>query len=267
LRLLKWILLGIGAIVGVIKKYPQIKGRDIPPLERRMHQPSAVPDRIVLSWKSDPATSQAVTWRTDVDVDGAVAQIGLASAAPGRGELVGFSDSTRSVNAVSTRLETDLDIALYHAAEFTGLTPSTRYAYRVGDGVHWSEWFHFRTAAATAEPFSFIYLGDAQNNLKSFWSSAIRAVYVQDSAARFIIHAGDLVEHGKWDAEWGEWFYAAGWINGMVPLVPMPGNHEYVEYSIYNRVLDRGSLTRHWRPLFTLPKHGPPGLEETVYYF
>jgi hypothetical protein len=37
------------------------------------------------------------------------------------------------------------------------------YAYRVGDGTHWSEWFHARTAANEPEPFSYIYFGDAQN--------------------------------------------------------------------------------------------------------
>jgi 3',5'-cyclic AMP phosphodiesterase CpdA len=75
--------------------------------------------------------------------------------------------------------------------------------------------------------------------------------------AKFIIHAGDLVDRGASDAEWGEWHAAAGWINGMVPSVPTPGNHEYT---------GPNGLTEHWRAQFTLPNHGPPGLFETVYY-
>ncbi|MEZ6045614.1 MAG: hypothetical protein R3C11_08570 [Planctomycetaceae bacterium] len=31
-------------------------------------KPSAVPDRIVLSWKENPSNSQAVNWRTDLSV-------------------------------------------------------------------------------------------------------------------------------------------------------------------------------------------------------
>jgi hypothetical protein len=62
---------------------------------------------------------------------------------------------------------------------------------------------------------------------------------------------------GRSDFEWGEWHTAAGWINGMVPCVPSPGNHEY----------PAGTLTPHWRAQFTLPENGPPGLEETCYYF
>src|SRR5262245_57457266 len=42
----------------------------------------------------------------------------------------------------------------------------------------------------------------------------------------------------------------------MVPSVPAVGNHEYV-----------GGLTPHWRAQFMLPENGPPGLEETCYYF
>jgi hypothetical protein len=38
--------------------------------------------------------------------------------------------------------------------------------------------------------------------------------------------------------------------------VPTPGNHEY----------GWAKLTDHWRPQFTLPENGPPGLEETCYY-
>ena len=32
------------------------------------HAPTPLPDRVVLTWDGNPATSQAVTWRTDVTV-------------------------------------------------------------------------------------------------------------------------------------------------------------------------------------------------------
>jgi hypothetical protein len=139
---------------------------------------------------------------------------------------------------------------------FENLQPGTKYMYRVGDGSTWSEWFHFDTASTTPEPFGFIYFGDAQNGIKSLWSRVARGAYSDMPKARFIVHAGDLVDRGSSDAEWSEWHTAAGWINGMVPSVPTPGNHEY-----------GGGLTAHWRPQFTLPENGPPGLEETCYFF
>ena len=40
--------------------------------------PSKDPDRIILTFLGDPATSRAVTWRTDNTVPQAVAQIAVA---------------------------------------------------------------------------------------------------------------------------------------------------------------------------------------------
>ena len=43
--------------------------------------------------------------------------------------------------------------------------------------MNWSEWVHARTASDKPEPFSFIYFGDAQNDVKSLWSRVIRGAY------------------------------------------------------------------------------------------
>lgn len=214
------------------------------------HRPTALPDRIILTFRDDPAHSQAVTWRTDGSVREAIAQITPADAAPT------LAEKARTVPAVTTRLTTDINIAHMHSAEFTGLAPNTLYAYRVGDGVNWSAWNHFRTASDRPEPFTFIYFGDAQNDVKSLWSRVIRSAYGDAPKARFMIHAGDLINRANRDAEWGEWFGAGGWMNAMLPTIATPGNHEY----------EKRRLSRHWRPQFALPENGPPGLEETVYY-
>jgi len=46
--------------------------------EAEAYAPSPLPDRIVLTWDGDPATSQAVTWRTDTSVQRAWAELALA---------------------------------------------------------------------------------------------------------------------------------------------------------------------------------------------
>ena len=131
----------------------------------------------------------------------------------------------------------------------------------MGDGQNWSEWFHFQTASAEPEPFSFIYFGDAQNDIRSMWSRVLREAYGDAPNARFMIHAGDLINTAESDAEWGEWFGAGSWLNAMVPSVPVPGNHEHVK----TEDGQRRQLSHHWRPQFTLPENGPEGLEETCY--
>jgi 3',5'-cyclic AMP phosphodiesterase CpdA len=222
------------------------------------HRPTAVPDRIILTFTGDPAHTQAVTWRTDASVESAMAQIAVAEGGPT------FITRAAEIAAVTTRLRTDLGEAHFHSAEVTNLDPDTIYAYRVGDGINWSEWFHFRTAKAAPAPFQFIYFGDAQNDIKSLWSRVIRGAYSDASRARFIVHAGDLVNNGNTDAQWGEWFAAGGWVNGMIPSIPTPGNHEYPRDSAADS--SPRHLSRHWRPQFALPLNGPPGLEETAYF-
>jgi Purple acid Phosphatase, N-terminal domain/Calcineurin-like phosphoesterase len=110
----------------------------------------------------------------------------------------------------------------------TELEPETLYAYRVGsDGGLWSEWFQFRTASKEPKAFSFLYVGDAQHQIRDYFSRELRQAALDAPDARFIVHAGDLVTTGFSDMQWGEWHGAGGWLNAMIPSVPTVGNHEY----------------------------------------
>lgn len=226
--------------------------------EKVQYKPTPLPDRVILTWKGDPARSQAVTWRTDTTVKAAIAQVAVAGGGPGfePGWRGYDAKKVSKIAARTERLKSAINEALYHSVNFEGLTPKTRYVYRVGDGSNWSEWFQFETASDKPDDFGFIYFGDAQNGIRSLWSRVARGAYSDMPRAKFIVHAGDLVDSGGSDTQWGEWHAAAGWINGMVPSVPTPGNHEY-----------GGKVTPHWRAQFTLPENGPPGQEEYCYYF
>ena len=127
------------------------------------YRPTAIPDRIILTWTGDPTTTQAVTWRTSVDVRQGLAELAVATAGPE------FKKQAKSFKATSQALMTNINTAHFHTVEFVDLQPGTKYCYRVGDGVNWSEWFHFTTAKSEPEPFSFIYFGDAQNDVREMW--------------------------------------------------------------------------------------------------
>ena len=310
------------------------------------HRPTPMPDRLVLTWSGDPSTTQAITWRTDTSVTRAIAQLALATDRP---QVTSGDDRV----ATTTVFASDLGTAHYHAIELRDLSPATTYAYRVGDGVNWTEWQHFRTAKQGAAPFTFVYFGDAQNDVRTHWSRVFREAFRSAPQAAFTLHAGDLINRAQRDAEWGEWFGAPGWVNGTVPTLPTPGNHEYwnrgagpenqrlwtikegsaIPVSIdlktdrdragkatgyrlaaitadgrganatfdakelftsvdagfttltgytmadlagreadnpplRDRVANPGvrTLSDHWRVQFTLPRHGPDGLDESVYF-
>ncbi|MCX6218795.1 metallophosphoesterase family protein [Spirosoma sp.] len=220
------------------------------------YSPTAYPDRLILGWQGNPATSQSVNWRTDSTVTTAVGAIAEADPSPD------FVNSASVVAATTERVVLDGKAVRYHSVHFKNLKPGTQYSYRVGDGTHWSEWFPFKTAQDRPAPFSFLYFGDAQNDIRSLWSRAIRGAYSTLPKANLMIHAGDLITTSNADWQWAEWFEAGGWINGMVPTLATPGNHEY-----FKDEQGKTQVSRHWRPSFVLPENGPKGLEETTYFF
>ncbi|MCU0974904.1 MAG: metallophosphoesterase family protein [Steroidobacteraceae bacterium] len=219
------------------------------------------PDRVILVVGEDPARTQSVNWRTGPGVAEAVAQIVVARDTPG------LHLSATTVQGTTRPLVTANGLAHHHAVRFEGLEPDTLYAYRVRGHDTWSEWLQFRTAPASFRPFSFLYFGDAQNSVRSHFSRVIRESFRELPKASLLLHAGDLVNlrEGNHDDEWGEWFEAGGFLHGMIPAVPVAGNHEHVK-----RVEPDGSetysLSPHWPLQLGLPRNGPPGHEDTVYF-
>ncbi len=243
-----------------------------------------VPDRILVSWNSDPATSFAVTWRSKAGPT-AVAEIAKATKGP---EFLQHIERTKGQ---TSPLQTNLGVVHMHAATFDQLEPDTLYAYRVGskrtqplakgfassqhaDSVDyaWSEWFQVRTAKSydkKVAPARFVYVGDAQNDVKSLWSRLIRESYRDAPRMTFMLHAGDLINQGNNDQEWGEWFHSGDFIFATVPQIAVPGNHEYDRDPFHPNFATKPKdryLARRWAQRFEFPKNGPQGTTENVFY-
>ena len=238
-------------------------------------QASAWPDRIVVTLPEDPSRSFAVTWRTSSQVEETFAEIALATpdarfdlaaqSMRARTEALELAQVERLGAAAEIEWNSQLEPVNYHSVVFRDLEPDTLYAYRVrGAENSWSEWYQVRTAAETG-PITFIYMGDAQNGLLSHWSRTIRSAFQTAPDARFILHAGDLVNRASRDLEWAEWFKAVGFIHGMIPAIPVAGNHEYDRIGLPEDSAKLLSIL--WRPQFTLPvvETLPADLHETVY--
>ena len=110
--------------------------------------------------------------------------------------------------------------------------------------MNWTEYYHFKTASSEAKPFSFIYFGDAQNDIRTHWSRVFREAFRDAPRAAFTLHAGDLIDEDAWDAEWGQWHQGPDWVNGTIPVVATPGNHEYFQTfdRTQNHVLESRSV-------------------------
>lgn len=204
------------------------------------------PERLTLSPTADPATSQTVTWRADHGPH-AVLEIAPSTdpdqVTPVPGHVSGHAGAT------------------HYAATATGLTPDTTYRYRVGDGERTvGDWHTFTTASQDADPFSFLYFGDIQNDITSGAAPVVRAALAAAPDAELAVHAGDLIDHANSDSQWGEWYDAFGTrTTGGINHVTAPGNHEY----------SGSDLSDHWTPQFPGAGNGPTqgaDLNETVYH-
>lgn len=226
--------------------------------------PSEVPDRIIINLTADSSHSFAVNWRTEQSVDSAFVEVALESHGPELrlpGNSRNILATTQLFENENTRDNEPKVQAAYHSALVDSLEPGKTYVYRVGYGAPnantWSEWFQIEMPSKDIdEPFSFVYFGDAQNDVKSMWSRVIRKSYKMVPDVDFMLHAGDLINHSESNEEWGEWFYAGSYIHATVPSVMTPGNHEYRD----------GELSSLWRPQFNLPQNGPTLEEMETYY-
>ena len=221
--------------------------------------PEFAPERVMLGWVGDPAHTQAITWRTEKLAETPQIEFAIASANPD------FIKGATSVSAKSGSLGigNSKTVATYRA-NLEGLKSNTHYLYRAGDGKNWGEWNGFRTANDQPTKFRFIYVGDAQNDIRSRWSRLIQAAYAKAPKAAFIIHAGDLVASGYRDDLWGEWYDSMGFIAANIPSLAVPGNHE-LEKPAGTPKAD--TLPLIWKQQFSYPQNGPDIAENESYYF
>lgn len=218
------------------------------PVEVDHYTPTRIPQRLVSNPTANPATGRSFTWRTADEVTDSVIEYRVGGSDPVVVPAITGDAVTRTVTHGSDA-GTSWAIRT-HRVTLTGLTPATEYEFRVGDGEDaWSPWRTFTTASAVADPFTFLYVGDAQNDLRAYWGAAIRQAYAQVPDARLVLHAGDMINNGDNDLEWAEWFDAAPDEFASVLQWPVAGNHEYKT--------DSGRISDIWHDSFTLPNNGP----------
>lgn len=216
------------------------------------------PQRVMLGWTGDPAHTQAVTWRTAKAAETPQVQFAPASANPD------FIEGAATVQGKRGSLDIGNDSAVAtYRANLEGLKADTRYHYRVGDGKNWVEWDTFHTAASQPKPFRFLYVGDAQNDIKSRWARVIHAAYAAAPRAAFIVHAGDLVASGYRDDLWGEWYDSMGFIAANIPSLPVVGNHELETPGGAPKTLALPAIVKQQ---FSYPANGPDIPENESYY-
>ncbi len=216
---------------------------------------SPEPDHVSLTWSEDPKTTQTIQWRTSPAVTKGSVMYQKKS-----DHNNFFQKEPKTVDAETTRIEdiyvVNDSINHRHTATLRELEPDTEYVYAVGDGSNegWSEIKEFKTAPDGNEPFSFFYMGDAQNGLER-WGSLIQKSYIAHPDAAFYVMAGDLVNRGAHRDDWDTYFENAEGVLDHRQIVPCPGNHEY-----------HGGDCELYLEHFSLPLNGSKNITEEKSY-
>jgi predicted phosphodiesterase len=146
--------------------------------------------------------SVAVLWETDVPSD---THIGYGIGSAGREVW-------------------DPAFATLHKAVLSGLTPGTAYVYAAASGAA-SRTGSFTMAPQPGQPFRLAVYGDTRT-YPAVHARVARNIL--ESRPRLVLHTGDLVGAGRDLHTWEtEFFEPAGELMAGVPVVPVPGNHEY----------------------------------------
>jgi len=221
------------------------------------HPGRKTPDHVVLTWSDDPRFTQTIQWSTSPGTRRGYVEYQKKAA----------FDRFRPKPLKRVRAETSLlatprllndPLLNRHTATLRDLEPGTTYVYSVGDGSRdgWTELTEFTTAPDGVKPFSFLYMGDAQNGLDR-WGSLLKTAYRERPDAAFYIMAGDLVNRGAQREEWDSLFHNSAGIYDRRQLVPVLGNHEY-----------QGGSPDLYLKLFTLMTNGPSSVgPERAYSF
>ncbi|WP_129783356.1 DUF2341 domain-containing protein [Promicromonospora panici] len=179
------------------------------------------PNRITTTFYGDPGTQRAFTWYSTLDTGSAVAVLSTDRE---------FPEGSATVRVEAQR-EASEDGETFYRAVARGLRPGTTYYYRVGDAAEqvWSATGTFVTPAGDDEEFTFVDLTDTQSqNLAeaelSAQTMAKALEHVPD--AEFVMHNGDVVEHGDREQDWADLLDSARPSLLGTTLAPASGNHD-----------------------------------------
>jgi hypothetical protein len=164
---------------------------------------------------SDPSTSVAFVWRTDVDTLATTVEYGEVGG--GVSTLTGASFTYGGVAAA--------DFRVHEVKVCRGLTPGTTWRYRVGGPGAYSPWYEFSTPRADADHLRVAFAGDSRGSYLQ-WSLLLEGL--AQAEPDLLLFAGDLVNVGTNQLEWDFWFRAGEAVLPRKVLLPAHGNHEFL---------------------------------------
>ena len=162
----------------------------------------------------DNSTSRTIMWQSDSSEADAVIEYRLAG-----------SENTQTIGATDKVFTDNGSTTYIHEATLTGLTPNTKYEYRVGYGAERrSDWYTLETAGASV--YDVLIYPDSQSGDYSQWEEIVKSSALRNPRTALYISMGDLVDNGEQAYQWRTWLNSIRPLSATVPLATTLGNHE-----------------------------------------
>jgi hypothetical protein len=162
----------------------------------------------------DNSTSRTIMWQSDSSEADAVIEYRVDGA-----------ENIQSIGATDKVFTDDGSTTYIHEGTLTGLTPSTKYEYRIGYGTdRRSDWYSLETAGSSV--YDVLIYPDSQSGDYSGWEQLVKDSAHRNPRTALYISMGDLVDNGEQDYQWRTWLNSIRPLSANVPLAPTLGNHE-----------------------------------------
>ena len=162
----------------------------------------------------DNSISRTIMWQSDNSEADAVIEYRLEGA-----------EKSQTIGATDKAFTDDGSTTYIHEATLTGLTPNTKYEYRVGYGTdRRSDWYCLETAGASV--YDVLIYPDSQSGDYSQWEEIVKSSALRNPRTALYISMGDLVDNGEHAYQWRTWLNSIKPLSANVPLATTLGNHE-----------------------------------------
>ncbi|HIW71116.1 MAG TPA: phosphodiester glycosidase family protein [Candidatus Levilactobacillus faecigallinarum] len=194
---------------------------------------SATPSHLLTGSTQDPMTQKTITWMTAPTNDKPESLMQIATEEDYASQKdKAFSTNQKGHNSLFT-YDADAKAVTINRVDVSGLKPGVAYAYRVGDGTHWSNIRHFTTMADNNK-FSFNVFGDTQvgewGQLGDFGKFLNRVEASSANKPVFAIHVGDFNDNQTLytEAEVTSKIFDQHPGYDSMDMIHVMGNHEYM---------------------------------------